>query len=272
MFQSSWDLVCCGLSFPVCYFLKLFFSCWFGVFLVCGFFGFVVVFFFEGGSWVFICLGFFGVFGFLECFCLFGWFGFFWVAVLNSWLRICLRREPWKLLENWYHKLIGPIIEVFSWKLWNQISNSICLGFSSGEKERALLFLSVITALKINDFAPCCRPVYIALATTQLFFFGCNWFFYEEFSEQFQTEIFSLYSFISYLLPGWFGCQCSALTNKSLSGLRSPVHKSQESQTNPAVMHRSLLHSFIKACWLCSIPQRRQAHDTEDSIFCTQEK
>lgn len=97
-------------------------------------------------------------------------------------------------------------------------------------------------------------------------------FFYEEFSEQFQSQIFSLYPFISYLLPGWFGCQCSVLTNKSLSGLCSPVHKSQESQTNPAVMQRSLLHSFIKACWLCSIPQRREAHDMKDSIFCSQKK
>lgn len=38
-----------------------------------------------------------------------------------------------------------------------------------------LFFLSVITALKINDFAPRCSLVYVALDTTQPFFrLFCN--------------------------------------------------------------------------------------------------
>lgn len=127
-------------------------------------------------------------------------------------------------------------------------------------KKMALLFLSVITALKINDFAPCCRPVYVALDTTQWFVFFvlfCNWFFIRNFQNNFKPKYLpSALLFLPCSLPDlavsvvhWQinHCQGSA-----------PQCPSHESQTNPAVLQRSLLHSFIKACWLCGIPLWRQ--------------
>lgn len=139
----------------------------------------------------------------------------------------------------------------------------------------ALLFLSVITALKINDFAPCCRPVYVALDTTQWFFLSLFCFVIDFFIRNFQNNFKPKY------LPSALLFLTCSLPDLAVSIVHwqinhcqgsAPQCPSHESQTNPAVLQRSLLHSFVKACWLCGIPLWRQTYAVKDTIFFTQEK
>ena len=157
------------------------------------------------------------------------------------------------MLENWYCTPIAPIIEVVSGKWWNQITNPICLEFSSGGEKKSTLLFVCDHCLEDKWLCSLLQASVHSLRHYTTFFLFCNWFFIRNFQNNFKPKYFP-----SALL--FLTCSLSdlavSIVHWQINHCQGSVPQctSHESHTNPAVTQRSLLHSFIKVCWLCSIP------------------